>query len=142
VICGIPDVDLALFQDVSCVDLGVARGRHALPAHTRGNKCAKQSARYMSSRSPTVTRKKVYGESPTIHIIDTWNFPQTFIAGSEISIMNILCENSKKKNCGFHVRILYIEPYSKSKTRFFVMSCHIPSCHFKNTNSLSPMPFA
>ena len=34
VICGIPDVDLALFQDVSCVDLSVARGRHALPAHT------------------------------------------------------------------------------------------------------------
>jgi hypothetical protein len=42
-ICGIPDVDLALFQDVSCVDLSVARGRHALPAHTRGNKCGKQS---------------------------------------------------------------------------------------------------
>ncbi len=36
-ISGIPDVDLALFQDISCVDLGVARGRHALPVHTRGN---------------------------------------------------------------------------------------------------------
>jgi hypothetical protein len=44
-ISGIPDVDLALFQDISCVDLSVACGRHALPAHTRGNKCAKQSAR-------------------------------------------------------------------------------------------------